>query len=65
MAIFASLATVKLPDKDLDSQPTIFDSYDMSPVLFGMGKCARNSWFTPLKMIFASSDPNRKLQNGI
>ena len=22
----------------------IFDSYDMSPVLFGTGKCARKSW---------------------
>jgi arylsulfatase A-like enzyme len=45
MATFASLAGVKLPDKDLEGQPTIFDSYDMSPVLFGTGKCTRNTWF--------------------
>jgi arylsulfatase A-like enzyme len=45
MATFASLAGVKLPDKDLDGQPTVFDSYDMSPLLFGTGKCARNTWF--------------------
>ena len=44
MATFASLAKIKLPDKDLEGQPMIFDSYDMSPVLFGTGKCARNSW---------------------
>jgi arylsulfatase A-like enzyme len=45
MATFASLAGVKLPTKDLEGQPIIFDSYDMSPVLLGTGKCARNSWF--------------------
>jgi arylsulfatase A-like enzyme len=45
MATFASLADVKLPEKDREGQPIIFDSYDMSPVLFGTGKCARNSWF--------------------
>jgi len=45
MATFASVAGVKLPDKDLDGQPIIFDSYDMSPLLFGTGKCARNTWF--------------------
>ncbi len=45
MATFASLAGVKLPDKDLDGQPTIFDSYDMSPLLFGTGKWQRNTWF--------------------
>jgi len=44
MATFASLASVKLPEKDLEGQPTIFDSYDMSPILFGTGKCARESW---------------------
>jgi arylsulfatase len=33
-ATFASLAGVKLPD----SQPIIFDSYDISPILFGTGK---------------------------
>jgi len=45
MATFASLAGVKLPEKDLEGQPIIFDSYDMSPILFGTGKCARTSWF--------------------
>jgi len=45
MATFASVAGVKLPDKDREGQPIIFDSYDMSPVLFGTGKSERNSWF--------------------
>ncbi|MGW8186090.1 MAG: arylsulfatase [Desulfobacterales bacterium] len=45
MATFASLAGVKLPEKDREGQPIIFDSYDMSPVLFGTGKSERNSWF--------------------
>jgi len=44
-ATFASLAGVKLPDKDLEGQPTIFDSYDMSPVLFGTGKSLREMWY--------------------
>jgi arylsulfatase A-like enzyme len=45
MATFASVAGVKLPEKDRDGQPIIFDSYDMSPVLFGNGKGERTSWF--------------------
>ena len=45
MATFASVAGVKLPEKDREDQPIIFDSYDMSPVLLGTGKCARDSWF--------------------
>ncbi|MGD8412581.1 MAG: arylsulfatase [Candidatus Latescibacterota bacterium] len=45
MATFASLAGVKLPEKDREGQPIIFDSYDMSPVLFGKGKSARKAWF--------------------
>src|SRR5215510_12683642 len=45
MATFASLAGVKLPQNDRAGQPTIFDSIDMSPVLFGTGKSARKSWF--------------------
>jgi hypothetical protein len=36
---------VKLPDKDREGQPIIFDSYDMSPVLLGTGKCERSTWF--------------------
>ncbi|CFX58151.1 Sulfatase [Candidatus Filomicrobium marinum] len=45
MATFAKVADVKLPEKDRDDQPIIFDSYDMSPVLFGTGKSERKSWF--------------------
>jgi arylsulfatase A-like enzyme len=45
MATFASVAGVKLPEKDREGQPIIFDSYDMSPVLFGTGKSERNAWF--------------------
>jgi len=45
MATFAALAGVKLPEKDREGQPIIFDSYDMSPILFGTGKSERTSWF--------------------
>jgi arylsulfatase len=45
MATFASLAGVKLPENDRAGQPIIFDSYDMSPLLFGTGKSARKEWF--------------------
>jgi len=45
MATFASLAGVDLPKKDREGKPIIFDSYDMSPLLFGTGKSARTSWF--------------------
>ncbi len=45
MATFASVAGVQLPKNDRENQPIIFDSYDMSPVLFGTGKSARKSWF--------------------
>jgi arylsulfatase A-like enzyme len=45
MATFASVAGVQLPKTDREGKPIIFDSYDMSPVLLGTGKCARNSWF--------------------
>lgn len=45
MATFASLAGVKLPQQDREGKPIIFDSYDMSPVLFGTGKSQRTSWF--------------------
>src|SRR5262249_31320479 len=37
-------AGVKLPEKDLEDQPTIFDSYDMAPLLFGNGKWKRETW---------------------
>ncbi len=45
MATFAALGGAKLPDKDREGQPMMFDSYDMSPLLFGTGKWARESWF--------------------
>ena len=45
MATFAALAGIKLPERDREGQPIIFDSYDMSPVLFGTGRSARKSWF--------------------
>ncbi len=45
MATFASLAGVPLPTKDRAGEPIIFDSYDISPVLFGTGKDPREDWF--------------------
>ena len=36
-------AGMKLPEKDREGQPIIFDSYDMSPVLLSTGKCDRKS----------------------
>ena len=45
MATFAAVAGVKLPERDRANEPIIFDSYDMSRVLFGTGKSERTSWF--------------------
>lgn len=45
MATFAAVAGTKLPEKDREGEPIIFDSYDMSPTLLGTGKCERKSWF--------------------
>ena len=46
MATFAKLAGLaKLPENDREGKPIIFDSYDMSPILFGTGKPARKFWF--------------------
>jgi arylsulfatase A-like enzyme len=45
MATFASAAGVKLPEKDRDGQPIIFDSYDITPVLTGAGPDPRKEWF--------------------
>jgi arylsulfatase A-like enzyme len=45
MATFAALAGVKLPENDREGKPIMFDSFDMSPVLFGTGKSERRSWF--------------------
>jgi len=44
MATFAALGGVKLPEKDREGQPMIFDSFDISPVLFGTGKNPRETW---------------------
>src|SRR5262249_16686336 len=45
MATFAALAGTKLAEKDREGKPIIFDSYDMSPILFDTGKSERTSWF--------------------
>lgn len=45
MATFASVAGTKLPEKDREGKPMIFDSYDMTPVLTGSGPCPRKAWF--------------------
>lgn len=45
MATFANVGGVKLPENDRENKPIIFDSYDMSPVLFGTGKSKRTAWF--------------------
>jgi arylsulfatase len=45
MATFASVGGVRLPTQDRAGQPIIFDSYDMSPLMFGTGKSARTTWF--------------------
>jgi len=45
MATFAAWAGVDLPTKDREGVPTIFDSYDMSNVLFNEGTPLRNNWF--------------------
>ncbi|MFD1218188.1 MULTISPECIES: arylsulfatase [Microbulbifer] len=45
MATFAALAGIELPKDDRGGAPIIFDSIDMSPILFGTGKGQRNSWF--------------------
>jgi arylsulfatase len=45
MATFAALAGAKLPQQDREGKPIIFDSYDISPILFGTGPSQRTSWF--------------------
>ncbi len=44
MATFSALAGIKLPEKDLEGKPMVFDSYDISPVLFGTGPDPRETW---------------------
>ena len=43
MATFAAVAGVELPKNDREGKPIIFDSYDMSPILFGTGRVGRAS----------------------
>jgi len=45
MATFAALAGVELPEKDREGVPMVFDSYDMSNILFNKGEPLRNEWF--------------------
>jgi len=45
MATFASVGSVRLPTQDRAGQPTMFDSFDISPVLFGRGPSPRTEWF--------------------
>jgi arylsulfatase len=45
MATFAKIGGVELPKNDREGKPMMFDSYDISPVLFGTGKNPRKSWF--------------------
>jgi len=45
MATFVKLSGATLPTKDREGQPIVFDSFDMSPVLFGTGKSDRKAWF--------------------
>ena len=45
MATFAAVAGVTLPENDREGKPILFDSYDMSPVLFDTGKSPRKEWF--------------------
>lgn len=45
MATFASVAGVELPKNDREGEPIYFDSYDMTPLLTGKGKSARDAWF--------------------
>src|SRR5690242_14251106 len=45
MATFAALGGATLPQNDREGKPIIFDSYDLTPVLFGTGKSPRSAWF--------------------
>ena len=62
MATFAALAGVKLPEKDREGQPMIFDSYDMSPLLFGTGKSARKPGSTSPRTSCYPERPAPQLQ---
>jgi arylsulfatase A-like enzyme len=55
MATFAALGGATLPENDREGKPITFDSYDMSPILFGTGKAPRKNWF-----YFTENDPGRR-----
>ena len=44
MATFAGVAGLELPAEDREGQPTIFDSYDQTPLLKGAGPSSRDHW---------------------
>lgn len=46
MATFAKVAGTELPEKDRDGKPIVFDSYDMTPLLFGKeDEYKRKRWY--------------------
>ncbi|MBB6461816.1 arylsulfatase [Flammeovirga kamogawensis] len=46
LATFANLAGVEVPTEDRDGKPTVFDSYDMTPLLTGDNDAfKRDTWF--------------------
>lgn len=45
MATFAALAGIELPKNDREGVPIVFDSYDMSNILFDEGAPLRKEWF--------------------
>jgi arylsulfatase len=45
MATFAKVGGVTLPTNDREGKPIIFDSFDITPVMYGTGKSPRKSWF--------------------
>ena len=45
MATFAKVGGVALPKNDREGKPIVFDSYDITPVLYGTGPSPRTEWF--------------------
>jgi hypothetical protein len=67
MATFASDGGVKLPEKDRDGQPIIFDSYDMTPVLTGTGQgiAAQELVLLHRERAVARRGPHWQVQGGV
>ena len=66
MATFASVAGVKLPENDREGQPIIFDSFDMSPVLFGTRQVAAHRLVLfHRERAVARRGPRRQLQGRV